>query len=191
MKRTKFPIELICSKDQLRPAMTGVLIDNGYAIATDGTILVIMNLEDMQMSCLSQFDGKIIKADVFKRINNSKSYPCVFDGNLYIDSDIIVSPFIDVNFPDYRSVLSTKNGEIGIIGIDAEKLATIQKAFNCKTLRVSFGENNNRAMNIKPAFLVDYDFQAICMPIYITEPDGSPAKPFTLKAPEYKQLEKA
>ena len=190
MKRTKFPIELICSKDELRLSMTGVLIDNVYAIATDATILVIMNLEDMQMECLSEFNGKIIKADVFKRINNSKLYVNVFDGKIDIDGDIIGNPFIsDVNFPNYRCILSTKNGEIGIIGIDAEKLATIQKAFNCKTLRVSFGENNNRAMNIKPAFLVDYDFQAICMPIRIDEPDNSPSKPFTLEAPN--QLEKA
>ncbi|QMV49747.1 MAG: hypothetical protein [Cryophage ML09] len=187
MKRTKFPIELICSKVGFKDfdAITGVLIDNGYAIAIDGTILVIMNLKDMQMECLSEFDGKIIKADVFKRINNSKSYPCVFDGKLYIDSDIIGNPFISgAIFPNYRDVLTNKSGEIGIIGIDAEKMANIQKAFNCKYLCVSFGESNNNAMSIKPDFSVDYDFQAICIPNF-----SHKQKPFTLKSPN--QLEKA
>lgn len=185
MKRTKFPIELICSKDELRPAMTGVLIDNGYAVATDGHVLVIMSLKDMQMSFLEEFNGKIIKADVFKRINNSKLYVSVENDQIIIDGDIIGSPFIDERFPNYKNVLPSENGELGIIGVDAEKLADIQKAFNCKALAISFGENANRGMSIKPTFVIDYDFQAVCMiiPLYERGKGGKRAEPFTIKAP--------
>ena len=191
MKRTKFPIEVICSKDELRPAMTGALIDNGYAVATDGHVLVIMSLKDMQMSFLAQLNGKIIKADVFKRINNSKLYVNVFDGKIDIDGDIIGSPFIDATFPNYTCVLPSENGELGIIGVDAEKLANIQKAFNCKALAISFGENANRGMSIKPTFVIDYDFQAVCMtiPLYERGKGEKRAEPFILKAPP--QLETA
>lgn len=185
MKRTKFPIELICSKDELRPAMTGVLIDNGYAVATDGHVLVIMKLADMQMPFLEEFNGKIIKADVFKRINNSKLYVTVENDQIIVDGDIIGSPFIDAAFPNYTCVLPSENGELGIIGVDAENLARIQKAFNCKRLNISFGNRNSRAMSIKPNYPTEYDFQAICMPVFV-DPD---TKPFILKAPQ--QLETA
>ena len=189
MKRTKFPIELICSKDELRPAMTGVLIDNGYAVATDAHVLVIMSLKDMDMSCLEEFNGKIIKADVFKRINNSKWYVNVLEGKIDIDGDIIGNPFIDAKFPDYKNVLPSENGELGVIGVDAEKLANIQKAFSCKALAISFGENAMYAMSIKPNNTKEYDFQAICMPCRTADYGELPVAPFTIKAPP--QLETA
>lgn len=194
MKFEKFPIELICSKDQFRPSMAGVYIDNGYAVATDGMALVIMKLSDMDMQCLEKLDGHIIKSAVFKKINARKLYLNVTEsGQIDIDGDIIGNPFIDGTFPNYRNILPDKTGELAIIGFDAELMANIQKAFNTNGLAISFGESSSRAINIKPNFTTVADFQAICMPVmtYDKAKREVEMQPFTVKAPAIKEVKAA
>ena len=180
MKITKFQIELICSKDDLHPAMQGILIENGYAIATDGTMLVIMRLKDMGMQCLEVFNGRIIKSDVFKKINNRKIYVNVFlDGKIDIDGYIVSEPFIDEMFPQYKNVLPVDNIEVGIIGLNAEKLNIIQKAFNCTSLNLSFsGKNKN--ISIQPINFLQNDFQALLMSCLTAEICKDPISPFVI-----------
>ena len=191
MKNNKFPIELICSKDQLLPSMNGVYIDNGYAVATDGHALVIMNLADMDMECLGKLEGKIIKAELFKKINARKLSLAVTDsGQINIDGDIIGNAFIKEKFPDYRRVLGSEYKEVEIIGLDAENLVRIQKAFNTKNLALSFS-GNNRAINILPMAELNLDFRAICMPFMCVDRKGNYMKPFTISAPACKELQSA
>ena len=183
MKITKFQIELICSKDDLRPAIQGILIENGYAIATDCHMLVIMRLKDMGMQCLEVFNGKIIKSDIFKKINNRKLYVKVFDGKIDIDGYIVSEPFIDERFPDYKDVLPVDNMEVGIIGLAAEKLNIIQKVFNCTSLNLSFS-GKCKAISIQPFNFLQNDFQALLMPCITEMLHKDPISPFVIAARE-------
>jgi hypothetical protein len=118
-------INIVCSKDELRPAFTGVYIHNSAAIATDAHMLAMWKPKEKDLvRLLSLFEGKIIKAQVWQLLvktkfvefdpENSKFIKLIVRKNKNIDMQLYINlddkaNFIDEKYPDYWCVIDVSN----------------------------------------------------------------------------------
>lgn len=72
-------MHLLCSDDNLRPAMKGVYIQNGNAISTNGHVLSVCDLSDTHIQDIEYINGKIIKKNLWKLLCESNYISCSKD----------------------------------------------------------------------------------------------------------------
>lgn len=123
------------SKDELKPALTGVLFqfrsDHITAVATDGHRLSRCIRNDVVSE---NFDGDVIIPTKFLSIVNGN---LTSDGEtglqvgeshvkVEFDSSVVYTRIINERFPDYESVIPSDNEKVAVIDID-RVLATLKR----------------------------------------------------------------
>lgn len=92
-KNPEQSLKIICSKDNLRPALTGIFVDKGKYVATDAHALVVLHTKTKKGD-----EGKILN------INEKKSGQ--------------TGKYIDANYPKYEGVIPIYKNETGYIDIN-------------------------------------------------------------------------
>jgi len=152
MEQKLFPIHLACGDDEMRPNLLLVKIDNNIAMATNGHLLVKINLLETSLLTtedLKILNGKCIHKEIWKEIHkcdvleiNDKQIDCFKNGvkkTFY---------FAEPNgeFFNINSIVE----EIKSAGEEAKRLMTynpkmieiLHKIFQCETLHFSFSPGN-------------------------------------------------
>lgn len=132
----KAPVHLACTKDpNQKSSMHHVFFDNGYAIATDGNILVAYCLKnDMDEKILNFLNGKLIHKDAYKTImHNVIEIPTKEENKrnllplIHVDLGRItieVKESIDDDlFPEWKSVIPSEGTlkAVDKVGFDIDK----------------------------------------------------------------------
>jgi hypothetical protein len=174
MAKEKFvkPIHLACGNDELRPVMQGVMISNGFAVATDAYCIVKQSLKDTSLinqDTIKMLEGKMIHKEVWAQLCDAVSMSIEDDKIVAVtDAGKVIFEFYDpgVLFPNVDSIIETfKADGVDAIGLDAKRVAILSKVFGEKRLRFDFS-GAKKAVRVTP---IDLQNEYACiMPIEIT-----------------------
>lgn len=126
------PVDIVCSKDDLRPAMKCVYFKDGFLYATDAHVAIkqSLKLHGLEQEEIDALDGKLISSEGIKALKKMDGF--------YIDEKGIVGVkaqnetrfnFVDERFPDVEAVLPKSSQEATeFIGINPELYAKVCKA---------------------------------------------------------------
>lgn len=125
------PVDIICTKSDLRPAMKCVYFKDGFLYATDAHIAIkqSLKLHGLEQEEINALDGKLISSEGIKALKKMDGF--------YIDEKGIVGVkgqnetrfnFVDERFPDLEAVLPKSSQEATeFIGINPELYARVGK----------------------------------------------------------------
>jgi hypothetical protein len=133
------PLDLICSKDELRPTMCHVYIGVGHVVATNAHTLVVYK-RGLIGSLITNLPKEIyISAQEWKKLTKP-FISAVYENGLITVTDkkqntqIVQTRSIEHVgiYPRYEAVLrqNLEGSEVGSIGINAKSLSDVQKAMN-------------------------------------------------------------
>lgn len=139
-KRAK--LHLCCSDDWFRPVMNNIYFDNGYAVATDGRILVCAYIEEisnLNPEDIEKLNGKLLNAASYKEL---LKYPdiCITDTAIEAEKPIGIYGSMRVSFEftkdttplNYKSVLDN----ICVPKDEKEQVSKVfTTGFNVKSLK--------------------------------------------------------
>lgn len=170
------PLFHACSTDPLRVAFQNVFIDGTYGVATNGHILVKVDLT------------KVIPDDVLKLLDQyqipAKTWKLLCSNDairLYVENDkVLVSTSYgplelknnaDMRFPDYRATVKEYNNPVALdtIGFSAKEIGKALKSVCATQFKIQFFGSNKGAI-ARPLFC-DFDAEILIMPIMIGEVD--------------------
>lgn len=168
------PLHLACTIDETRPNMALIEIKNGIATATEGHILVKIDLAKdcpwMDDTVLSLLDGKYIHCEVWKEIHKCESLEFM-DDEIVCHKNGIVKKFEYSNsqgefFNTNAIVIEVKEaGEEAqrIMTYNPKFIAVLHKIFKSETLNFSFSPGRKGTV----VFPAEYEGMfAILMPAY-------------------------
>lgn len=147
----------VASKDELRPHLNYILIESGYAIATDGNIMALCDLKDfLNDNEIQMLEGFLIHKDQWKTLEAGKwSKLEVVDKNLIVDDTTILRMKTkdEITYPDYRGVIPTdfdvrELSGCSTLGIRTDDLSRLSKAIDpynhAKGLVTLYMQNSSR-----------------------------------------------
>ncbi len=178
MEQQLKPLHLAALVDEMRPNMALIKIKNGIATATNGHILVRLDLTKttlLEPDTIKLLDGKSIHAETWKEIH--KADVLVF-GETSIDcfKNSIKKTFyygepVGTLWDDEHVVLDVKKGgeEVKrIMSFNASLIAILKKIFESDTLHFSFSKGNLGTV-VYPSH--DSGMFAILMPVHVEGDD--------------------
>lgn len=143
------PIHLACTDNELRPALQHIHILDGIATATDGRLLVQINLQEhskLKPDDLSFLDNLFIHMDIWSAIMNAEV--------LEIDSERIVCTKggavaeyslkqpAEISFPEYKGLLKdiriAATRQTDAFAISPKEMARIGKCLESSSLFFDF-----------------------------------------------------
>lgn len=147
----------VASKDELRPALHYILIENGYAIATDANIMALCDLKDfLNDEEIKMLEGFLIHKDQWKTLEAGKwSKMEVVGKDLIVDDTTILRMKTkdEITYPNYRGVIPTEFDvreltgcpTLGIRTDDVSRLSKAIDSYNhAKGLVTLYMENSSR-----------------------------------------------
>lgn len=188
------PLHLVTSNDELRPAMSAVWFQNGYAVATDAHILIRQSFKFLSdyIENIELLEGKCIHRNAFARIFREKQIIVEAEGIRSLDKDgnnffypysngskpenfmgtdikfVRYSEIIEQAIADCKASTLNYNG----IGINIEILARLNKAFyhetQNNTFRFSFPSAPQKPILIEATSVSREEQCAIIMPVMVT-----------------------
>lgn len=172
------PLHLVCSDDDLRPAMTGVYIHNKCAVATNAHILIVAKMEDHFKGCeevLAKLEGKIIPAAAWKMLIGKVILELIsvdeksitFTRTLNGAPVALTYKFIESTFPEYQIAFPNLKDlkPVERIGFNASFIAPISKITRYSQLFLYF-QHEHKSMIFKNA---DGDICGLLMPVLNAE----------------------
>lgn len=166
---------MVCSNDDLRPAMNGVYFKDGYLYATDAHVAIKqkLSLHDIDDEVAKHLDGQILHKQHLSLMRKCDFFETV-PGGIKSKKGMVemIHLFMkDERYPDVEAVIP-KNGFVELIeiGLDANKLKKLQDvmlsfngtAYSC---RLKF-KGLNRAIQVTTD-LPDADQIGLLMPVNI------------------------
>lgn len=148
------PIHIACSEDEMALPMQYVEILDGIATATNGCLLIRLNLSlysSLDDTVLKKLSGKYIHRDVWKMIHTAenifldeeKENSLIFiDGG--VDAEITIKDVSEIKFPNYQSLIdriaNSKYDKKSFISFNPEWVAIAKKIFGSDNLIMRFYE---------------------------------------------------
>ena len=168
------PIHKACGSDDLRPVMSYILIDEGYAIATDAHILVALDLFEtcLEKKTIEALNQKLIPKEFWKLMSKTMLVPQGIEVEEKQMSFInkqgfrITCPFGTDNYPNYKAILVKDKGSVERIGLNPILLMSV---FECLgkpiNLRLHF-LSESKAIMVYPN--TGSNSYALIMPVMIS-----------------------
>lgn len=148
------PIHIACSDDEMALPLQHVEILDGIATATNGFLLVRLNLSvysSFDDNVLKKLSGKYIHRDVWKMIHTAenifldeeKENVLIFiDGG--VDAEVTIKDATEIKFPNYQSLIdriaNSRYDKKSFISFNPEWVATAKKIFGSENLIMRFYE---------------------------------------------------
>jgi len=144
-------LDLLCAKDELRPAMCHVFITAEVMVATDAHVLGVIPTEELfDEEFISKIPegGFLMHPEDFKKVVAYKGAFWKTEGTIKLidpkKRDIIIEAHTEEaigKYPNWAAVIpggSDCTAEISSFGIDASLAARLQKALGFKCLKMQF-----------------------------------------------------
>lgn len=173
-------IDKICSKDDLRPVMSGAIIDKGNIVATDAHHLIKIDLKffDLDEDSIKVLENKFLPSDLLLELGrlkpnqewfvNEQGFNLIKEGKVTRIYPIEES---ELKYPNYQVVIPEETAPVTSFGLNAQLLLNIQKIYEVyrhltgseTTLKIK-NHGQNRAM---VAINKDETFLGLLMPIRV------------------------
>jgi hypothetical protein len=173
-------IHLCCSHDELRPSLSHVYFENGYAVATDAHVLLKQKLS---LICdvpewADILEGKFIHYAAFEKIIKAPAIKVENEGVrcIYPFYETLYSYSIPGKYPDYNIILEQAKkdrdyqpdyNEIGLTPSILDKLTKAMYFDETMKIKLSLPEKNNKGIIITAIGISEGDQCAILMPAMI------------------------
>lgn len=152
MSKTLPPIHLLCSEDELRPAMCHIEILDGVATATNGYLIGKMSLSEysgLDEVTIKRLSGKLIHRDAWKIMIDADTIAFDDDKSEYItytkggiEARVAIKDRKELQFPDYHTLIKNiANGRYGVrsfIAFNPKWIELSRKLFSSDTLIIRF-----------------------------------------------------
>jgi DNA polymerase III sliding clamp (beta) subunit (PCNA family) len=166
----KYKPELCVSKDFTRPQLANchLAVEDNRIVATNGHIIISLPCEASGDDVTGPISSEALVA-ARKLAKKAKEDSLGIDANgKYVLSDGSTVPRTEApDFPPYKQVIpSYEEEETVTFGINAELLATLQKAIGADYVKVTVKLPRKREKMLDPILVSDGDGQAtgVCMP---------------------------
>lgn len=149
------PIHIACSNDEMALPMQHVEILDGIATATNGYVVVRLNLSvysSLDDNVLKKLSGKYIHRDVWKMIHSAEniflneeneSSLIFIDGG--VDAEVTIKDSSEITFPNYQSLVdritNSKYEKKSFISFNPEWVSIAKKIFCSENLIMRFYES--------------------------------------------------
>lgn len=172
------PLHLACADDDLRPNMSLIEIKNNTAIATNGSILVKLDLfktSSLEKEKIEVLNGKYIHKEVWKEISKCE--------HLELDDERIVchkngikksfeyaepnGTFFDIS-KVLIDVINHGTGKHDFVGMNSKYINILTKIFNNESLTYSFSKGENQGIIVYP--YIGSGMFAVLMPCMLDGP---------------------
>jgi hypothetical protein len=177
------PIHIACSDDELRPSMMHVEVLDGIATATNGMLIVRLNLSEhssLDDVTIKKLSGRYIHRDIWNLLHSADLIFFKEDEDNVItyskggvSAEIMLKTELEIKFPDYGGIVNrianTKFDKKSFIAFDPEWISIAKKIFSTSALIMRFYEQE-QMFTIFPGG----DAKAFMgiMPMMITEEDA-------------------
>jgi hypothetical protein len=137
-------LELICSKDELRPTMCHVYLNEDHAVATNGTALVRYNRGLIDGIITNLPKEVYVSAQEWKKLTKPFVSAVYADGLITVtdkkgSTQIVQTKSVESVgiYPNYKAVLreNLEGVELSAVGLNAKKLMDVQKAMNFNNVK--------------------------------------------------------
>ena len=168
----------ITGKDDLRPILSGVFFDKGYAVATDSHKLVKVSLELYGLEDCNLLDGYFMPNEVLSELKVKKNQMIFIEKGsvVFIGTSgriIKTLPLVLMEevgkYPNYEAVIPKERMPVDRFGINGKFLTDIQNIYTMS----GYGDGNTLSINThgenKAMTLTDKEglFTGLLMPIMI------------------------
>ena len=139
------PIHLACSDDEMRPLLACVNIKNGYAIATNGHMIVKQLLKSTSLlndDQIKKLEGKFIHRNVWAELVDC--YELLVENDTIVcrnEAGKVIFEFAQhaMLFPDVETVLDKYSvNPTNQIGLNPKYIGTLSKIFDSTQLKFQF-----------------------------------------------------
>lgn len=176
------PIHIACSDDELRHSLMYVEVLDGIATATNGFLIVRLNLAEhssLDDVTLKRLSGRYIHRDIWHLLHDAENifFSEQDDVITYIkggvEAEIRLKTDVEIKYPDYHSLIekiaNTRFDKKSFIAFDPEWISVAKKIFGAQTLIIRFYQQESM-FTIFPGG----DAKAFMgiMPMMITEEDA-------------------
>lgn len=155
-KNFKKPLDLVCSKDKLRPVINHIYFDDGKSVCSDTLTLLIrdLKLDFFTDEEIQQMNGKFLHYEVFKEIFRYNEVR-IIDGKIECLKNQVKSVFefskCENPYPNYKAVFPEKFKPTEQIKLSLKRLSVIKKISENENLVFKFSGHN------KPVTLTSTD----------------------------------
>ncbi len=146
-KNFRKPLDLVCSKDLLRPVMNHIYFDDGKSVCTDAHILLIrdLKLDGFTDEEIQVMNGKLLHKEVFKEIFRYNDVH-IIDGKFHCTKGNVKAVFefssCTDKYPNYQAVINKTFDTVGKIKLNLNYLSILKKVAENPSLLFNFsGEN--------------------------------------------------
>lgn len=184
MINKNFKLDLVCSKDDMRPAMTHVLVKKDVMVATNAHIMAIVPTKEMFRDEFIEDipeEGMLIHREDWKKMlpytvatwkTKGEVIKCIDSKKRPLLIEVENQQEVGV-YPNWEAVIPTeemrKGTELDSIGVNLEFAATLQKALGLPSCKLDFS-GKSRAIYLTAANEEDSNGQyGIVMPVMIKE----------------------
>ena len=171
-------LNLICPKDELRPIINYVFINETEVAATDAHALAVLDKQEMFGDTLKDVNNILIRSDHWKLFTMEYEFITVDTHNQYISiirkgGIVDMCPYRDENsvgkFPNYSAIIPSYSSVNSVekIGVNPFLLQKLAQALSIKKqgLKLRF-DGESRAIYVTP-ISNDFNSKGIIMPLAI------------------------
>lgn len=162
----------ICSIDEFRPVMNYIYFEYGYAIASNGHLLIkakvseISNFDEWEIEL---FNGHFFSGKNFQLLMKYPVASIEKDGFLVQGDGYSVKINFysgdEMKYPNYQKVIDDwKEGSQGKIRINPYYLSDICASVNAESVRMRFGETENQSIKLEFVGNELYETKGLIMP---------------------------
>lgn len=169
----KCQLHLACAKnDQYRPVMSYIYFENGFAIATNGHIMVALNIKECSTFTddeIEELDGKFLHWAAYAELIKENAVKITDEGFLVdnVASQKTVHFMKFDKYLNYNSIFyDRKQGQLSEIGMDISLISTLQKILPYKNVKFEFNSDEKSSILITDTE-GEYKSKAVIMPVLI------------------------
>lgn len=144
-------LHIACSDDDYRIVMNHIYFDNGYAVASNGYVIIKAYLKEISSFTdeeIEMLNGKFLHRDAFKELIKYNDVEVDKDGFL-VKTDLFSMKINfyskdDIKYPNYEKVISSLSKEkIDFIGISLNRLSLLTECINQDKVKLEFNGTEN------------------------------------------------
>lgn len=152
MSKTLPQIHLLCSEDELRPAMCHIEILDGVATATNGYLIGRLHLSEyssLDEVTIKRLSGKLIHRDAWKIMMDAETIAFDDESSDYltytkggIEAKVLIKDQKELKFVNYqdliKNIANAKYGHRSFVAFNPKWIELSRKLFSSDTLIIRF-----------------------------------------------------
>lgn len=150
------PIHIACSDDELRHSLMYVEVLDGVATATNGFLIVRLNLNEhssLDEVTLKKLSGRFIHRDIWQLMHDAENIYFAGEDDVItyikggVEAQIRIKTDVEIKYPDYHAIIdkvaNTRFDKKSFIAFNPDWIVIAKKIFGSQTLIIRFYEQES------------------------------------------------